>query len=164
MKEIKGFKNVYITKEGKVYNSKINRNMSTKRVGSGYEGINLWCYDKKKHITKYIHRLVAETFLPNPNNYPEVNHKDGNKSNNHINNLEWCSISHNRKHCRRELKHNLNTLKVTIDNKTTEYEFCKEYCEKNNVKYTTLMNALNCHRKKPKEWSYITFEYKGNKI
>lgn len=164
MKQVEGFKNVYITNEGKVFNSKINRNMATKRVGSGYEGLNLWNYDEKKHITKYVHRLVAETFLPNPNNYPEVNHKDGNKFNNNVNNLEWCSISHNRKHTRRELKHNLNILKVTVNGNTKEYEFCKQYCEENDVKYTTLMNVLNGHRNKPKEWSHIEFEYKGIKI
>lgn len=44
---------------------------------------------------KYIHRLVAETFLPNPNNLPEVNHKDENKASNFVSNLEFCSRSYN---------------------------------------------------------------------
>lgn len=47
---------------------------------------------------KRVHRLVATTFIPNPNNYPEVNHKDGNKWNNHVSNLEWCNRSMNMKH------------------------------------------------------------------
>lgn len=47
-----------------------------------------------------VHRLVAQAFLPNPNNYPEVNHKDENKQNNRVDNLEWCSHSQNLLHSR----------------------------------------------------------------
>lgn len=64
---------------------------------NGYYRVPLTNY---KHTKKYylIHRLVAETFIPNPNNYPQVNHKDGNKENNTINNLEWCTVSFNMRH------------------------------------------------------------------
>lgn len=49
----------------------------------------------KKH---FLHRLIAETFIPNPNGLPEVNHKDGNKKNNHFKNLEWVTRSENQQH------------------------------------------------------------------
>lgn len=45
-----------------------------------------------------IHRLVAKAFIPNPNNFAMVNHKDGNKKNNKVNNLEWCSCKQNNQH------------------------------------------------------------------
>lgn len=46
----------------------------------------------------YLHRLIAQTFIPNPDNHPLINHKDGNKANNHVDNLEWCSRAHNVRH------------------------------------------------------------------
>lgn len=48
--------------------------------------------------TRTLHRLLAQLFIPNPNNLPQVNHKDGNKKNNHLSNLEWCSGSENLNH------------------------------------------------------------------
>ena len=61
--------------------------------GNGYLRLNL----KNNHSQKtvYIHRLVATYFLENPNGWPEVNHKDENKHNNHVDNLEWCTRVYN---------------------------------------------------------------------
>jgi len=59
----------------------------------GYLKINLSLNGKR--CLKYIHRLVAEAFIPNPNNYKEVNHIDSNPTNNHIDNLEWCDRKYN---------------------------------------------------------------------
>ena len=55
-------------------------------------------YDGNIYVHKYVHRLVAVAFIPNPNGLPEVNHKDGNKANNRIDNLEWCTSSWNKRH------------------------------------------------------------------
>ena len=62
----------------------------------GYLIVTLCKNGKRK--TYRVHRLVAETFIDNLENLPQVNHKDGNKYNNHINNLEWCSCKENIRH------------------------------------------------------------------
>lgn len=64
--------------------------------GHGYKTVGL-CKDGKIKV-KYIHRLVAEAFIPNPDNLPEVNHKHGDKSDNRASELEWCTSDKNRKH------------------------------------------------------------------
>lgn len=62
----------------------------------GYMKTNVCKFGKYTQV--YVHRLVAETFIPNPDDKPQVNHKDGNKQNNHIDNLEWCTPKDNINH------------------------------------------------------------------
>lgn len=61
--------------------------------GHGYKAIHFWVNKTYKH--EYVHRIVAITYIPNPNNYLEVNHIDGNRSNNNVSNLEWCDRKYN---------------------------------------------------------------------
>jgi hypothetical protein len=85
-----------ITKDGKCINKKTNYVKKTFISNSGYERVSLWLNGKNKKFS--IHRLVAIKYLKNPNNYEFINHKDGNKLNNNVNNLEWCTNSENMKH------------------------------------------------------------------
>ena len=64
--------------------------------GLGYLQVKFIINNRVYH--KYIHRMVAEAFIPNPNNYTDVNHKDGNKQNNSVENLEWTTHSQNIAH------------------------------------------------------------------
>lgn len=64
--------------------------------GRGYKLFSTAINKKRKNY--YLHRVVADLFIPNPNAFPEVNHKDANKSNNHVSNLEWVSVDMNRHH------------------------------------------------------------------
>jgi hypothetical protein len=75
-------------REGRVRKLNVNKH--------GYIDIRLNKDGVKTHFT--VHRLVAEAFMPNPDNLPVVNHKDGNKGNNQVENLEWCTHSQNAKH------------------------------------------------------------------
>lgn len=73
------------------------------KSNSGYLSIPL--SKDGKRCVKTIHRIVAESFIPNINEYRDVNHKDGNKNNNNVDNLEWCTHSYNIKHAYEKLKH-----------------------------------------------------------
>ena len=106
-KYIKGYNNkYYITREGKVYisnyrNTGVDKEMKP-RIIAGYYALGLEDpkSTSKNRIQKIhkIHRLLAEYFIPNPENKPCINHKDGNKLNNSLDNLEWATISENTKH------------------------------------------------------------------
>ena len=57
--------------------------------------LHVYLSNGKEHITGFFHQVIAATFIPNPNNYPFVNHKDENPSNNCVENLEWCDVKYN---------------------------------------------------------------------
>ena len=90
------FKYYDITKEGVVINLKTNRKYKGKIGNNGY--LTFHTKRNNKYYSWLIHRLVAIKYIPNPNNYPIVNHIDGNKLNISIDNLEWCTQSDNIKH------------------------------------------------------------------
>lgn len=108
-KDIKGYEGLYqVSNLGRVKRIKFinnivekpcNKILFNKNDNLGYVQVTL-CKNNTRHY-KRMHRLVAEAFIPNPLNYPCVNHIDGNKQNNSINNLEWCTHSYNTRHAMR---------------------------------------------------------------
>lgn len=70
-------------------------------VSSGYKVVNVVVGNKRRNLV--THRIVAKTYIPNPENKPQVNHIDGDKQNNHVNNLEWCTAKENAHHAIYEL-------------------------------------------------------------
>lgn len=100
--------NYSVTQDGTVINNNTNYTLKgQKNKVNGYWSVNITVPGDKKRL--YIHRMVAETFKPNPNSKNlEVNHIDGNKDNNHIDNLEWVTSAENKQHAR---ENNLNSSK-----------------------------------------------------
>ena len=96
-KIIEGFERYTIDDNGNVYDTKRHKEVFQWTDTTGYKQCVIRDNDNKK-THKRIHRLVAQTFLPNPNNLPQVNHKNGNKLENNINNLEWCTNRENTQH------------------------------------------------------------------
>ena len=97
-KNIEGFKDLYqVSNLGRIRRRDTLKVLKPLTLTKGYKGVRLY-YENTKAITKKIHRLVAKYFLDNSLNLPQVNHKDGNKSNNRVENLEWCSNDYNMNH------------------------------------------------------------------
>ena len=98
-RDIKDYEGLYqISNLGRVKSLNYNRTKKEKilkpRNSQGYLHVTLVKNSKCKGFT--VHRLVAMHFIENPNNYPEVNHKDENKQNNKVENLEWCTDKYNK--------------------------------------------------------------------
>ena len=100
--QIKDFPDYYATDSGDIYSRNYRntgriKKLSPGRVGSGYLAVDLW---RNRHCyRKLVHRLIAETFIPNPDKKTTINHKNGHKDDNRVENLEWVTYKENLKHC-----------------------------------------------------------------
>lgn len=155
-----------INTEGEVINLETNLILKSHIIKRGY--LRITFKNKRKFL---IHRLVALTFLPNPNNLPQVNHKDGNKSNNKVSNLEWCTNDYNRNHAIKlglwdNIGNKVRLLKqgsknpifkliesevLDIKNKLELGNSCKELGKIYNVSPSTINSIKN-----GKSWSWLT--------
>lgn len=152
-------------KSGKLWiNEKI---MSPVTCGAGYLSVALCKNNKTTH--KMIHRLVAIAFIPNPNNLSQVNHKDENKTNNHIDNLEWCTDLYN-KHYGTGRQRQAESLKgVYINSKNPNahavicegivYPSIKECAEHYGIKPNTLYDVLSRTNRPHKKWENYGLAY-----
>ena len=132
MTPIPNFEEYSITPNGEVFRTSYPDNgnrakhslphkLTPKTDRYGYHKVTLSVNRKTFHRT--IHRLVAETFLPNPDELPQVNHIDGNKTNNRVDNLEWVSARDNVKHAHSRGLHKGNCTKVHLKNTNTSIMF-----------------------------------------
>lgn len=119
-KPVIGWEDYEVSNFGNVRSNNFNSNhkqtkLLKKILNNGYMSIRLCCNGKEK--TAKIHRLVAQAFIPNPHNLLEVNHKDENKLNNHVDNLEWCTREYNNNYGTRNIRSAKSHQKVVIQKK-----------------------------------------------
>ena len=145
-KEIEGFENYIICTDGTVHNKK-GHNISRWKDNVGYLQVKLskegqWYY-------KRVHRLVAEAFIPNPNNLKQVNHIDGDKTNNEVSNLEWIDNKNNTQHgYDNNLYHSKHrNIKIEVYDKITHqlintYKSIRETANELNINRKTLSRIL----------------------
>lgn len=95
-KPIKNYEDYLVNENGEIYSKLSNKLLKPRKDKDGYLMFNL--YNNKKCKTIKLHRLVAMTYIPNPENLPQINHINGVKTDNRVENLEWCTASQNTKH------------------------------------------------------------------
>ena len=96
-RNVVGYNGKYlVSNEGRVKNAKSGRILKEMITHRGYVKVHLFRTDDEKNI--FLHRIVADEFIPNPQRKPQVNHIDGNKLNNNADNLEWCTGHENVRH------------------------------------------------------------------
>lgn len=113
-RKVYGFDDYLCNEQGEIYSLKRNRILKGRSM-KGYRRVVLM--KDGKTIDALVHRLIAQTFIPNPENKPEVNHKDGNKKNNSVFNLEWCTHKENVHHA---MKTGLKNDRKVSDEKLKE--------------------------------------------
>lgn len=132
-KDIVGYEGKYcIDTMGRIWSYKYSKYMKP-RIHVNYSGYKSLYITLRKNNTEknfIISRLVAETFLPNPNNYSIVNHKDENPFNNNVNNLEWCDVKYNANYGTRNQRIAKNKSKLVKCVETGEIDTAKNFEER----------------------------------
>ena len=115
-KEIRDYTGYEVSSYGRIYSNKSGKILKLKSDKYGYKVVNLYNLKESRKKTQLVHRLVANAFIPNPKNKPQVNHINFNRSDNKVKNLEWTTAKENVKH---SFKH--GRIKIGEDIKTAKF-------------------------------------------
>lgn len=131
-RDIKDFEGLYqVSNLGNIFNLKTNQLMKLQFDAYGYHIIGL--YKDGKHYTKKVHRLVAQTFIPNPNNLPCINHKSEIRTDNIVENLEWCDIAYNNSYGKRSYNNKIAQHNKPILQFDLQGNFIKEWFSSRDI-------------------------------
>ncbi|PNX51340.1 MAG: hypothetical protein BV456_03575 [Thermoplasmata archaeon M8B2D] len=162
LKDIPGYENLYkANKNGNIYTCKYKKFLKPGDVGHGYLGVSLT--KNKKAKTHKVHRLIALTFIENKNNLPQVNHKDEDKTNNCVDNLEWCTFKYNNNYGTRTKRvaigHFKEVFKIDIlnGNIIERYNSAKQASILNNLDSSSITKCCKGKRKSAGgySWKYV---------
>lgn len=141
-KDIPDWEDMYeINEDGEVRNKITGKYIKGDINNAGYYRV---CLYKKSYKQRYFrHRLVAELFIPNPNNYKEINHINGDKKDNSVSNLQWCDrVLNEREAHRLGIKEYKPYYVIFNNNVKKEYEFAIDLADELNVTKRTIQNYL----------------------
>lgn len=123
-----------ITKDGEVFNKRNGHKVKPQINGTGYYRVGI---GGKLH---FVHRLVAKLYIPNPENKPQVNHKDGNKLNNNVDNLEWVTNKENTIHAIKTGLQPIEEKSKVAKLKRSQVQFIKSHDEMTRKELADLFN------------------------
>ena len=159
MNDVVGYEGLYaITSCGKVYSYRRKKFLKPVCEKNGYLRVNLYKDGEMKHY--YVHRLVAEAYLPNPEGLPQVNHKDENKANNCLQNLEWCDPKYNNNYGTRNDKV-ASSRKKPILQYDLEGNFIKEWPSTTDVGKEFIKGINHCLKGRNKTAYGYIWKYKN---
>ncbi len=164
-RKIKGYKDYFIDEYGNIYSRKSHKYLKQSKGKDGYYYVQLCENGKRKRVS--VHRLVAQTFIDNPCDLPVVNHKDENRENNSVDNLEWCTEKYNTNYGNARIKQAKAVSKAVVCIETGEVFLSQK--QAGEVKKIPYKHICDCCKGKKQtcggyHWRYATKDQAEQKL